>query len=278
MHLNKVNRRVLIKSAALGTIAVPLGAFTAKPENTAENEVSANFPSIDLAITKNVVLFSHFNLEGLKEIVDNRPELARSSYDWAFGDWESAIGAGSHVGRWDIIDYLINNGARPTVFTHIALGQVDIVKAILESNPDIKKTSGPHGISMIQHAIISARSKDRSDKHLKALQKLKIYLEEETGMFVPNYLETDVEDLKKYEGDYIYGEGEKDGLSIKINSRNMLSLGRLGTFGGGLFKIATDRFVYNGTPSTEVSFEMRGDESISMRVQAPNGFITARRK
>ena len=274
-----VNRRAVVKSALLGTVVVPISAMTLRSnKKTVHQSISPNYPSIDLETTKQVVLYAHFDLDRLKALVDERPELSRSSYDWAFGDWESAIGAGSHVGRWDIIDYLMDNGARATIFTHIALGQADIVKAIIESNPVIKKTVGPHGITLLQHAKISLRSKDRSAEHIQSLEKLSEFLESETASFETTYLDSDPEELAMYEGDYFYGEGLENGLSVKINRRNMIALGRLGTFGGGLFKVATHRFVHNGTPSTEISFEVKKGESVALNIHEPGSSIKAIRK
>ena len=278
-----ITRREVIKTAALGSLVVPITAIS-KHSLSLQHEnqnakPSTGYPSIDNEVVKQVVLFSHFDLDKLKALVDERPELARAAYDWAFGDWETAIGAASHVGRLDIVNYLISKGARSTIFTHVALGQVEVVKAMIEANPGIQGTIGPHGISLLQHAKISARSKDRTAQQKKDLDRMVKYLEKVGGAELENsYLETDPESLKIYEGDYLYRNGEQDGFSIQLNSRKMIALGRLGTFGGGLFKIAEHRFVYNGTPSTEVSFEIVDGRSVSMQVIEPNQTIKAVRK
>ena len=64
------------------------------------------YPAIPLEVAAEVVGSAHFKLERLKELVEPRPELAKAVWDWGFGDWESALGAASHVGRKDIVDYL----------------------------------------------------------------------------------------------------------------------------------------------------------------------------
>ncbi|NNC69781.1 MAG: hypothetical protein HKN90_03050, partial [Flavobacteriaceae bacterium] len=119
------------------------------------------YPSIDDAIVNDVVGKSHFDLETVKKYVDKRPELARATWDWSFGDWESAIGAASHVGRRDIVHYLISKGARPTMFTYAMLGAFEIVKSMIDMTPGIQSTMGPHGISLLRHAKAGLRMKDK---------------------------------------------------------------------------------------------------------------------
>ena len=96
--------------------------------STADN-VFHRYPSVDDKIVAEVVGVSHFNLERVKELVTHRPELARATWDWAFGDWETALGAASHVGRRDIAEFLMEHGARPDIFTYAMLGAFDAVKA-----------------------------------------------------------------------------------------------------------------------------------------------------
>jgi hypothetical protein len=54
------------------------------------------------------------------------------------------------------------------------------------------------------------------------------------------------EEKEKYLGDYRYGKGEKDGFSVRLNMRKHLTLGKIGSFGGSLFKIGHHKFTYNG--------------------------------
>ncbi len=95
---------------------------------------------------------SHGNIARLKELVDRQPSLARASWDWGFGDWESALGAASHVGNREIAEYLLSKGARPTIFSATMLGQLDVVKAFVTAQPGVQRTWGPHGITLLSHA------------------------------------------------------------------------------------------------------------------------------
>ena len=82
---------------------------------------------------------------------------------------------------------------------------------------------------------------------------------------------------EKYLGDYKYGPGEADGFSVRLNMRKMLSLGRLGAFGGGLYYRGNQAFVYNGTPSITVTFQLDGETARSLTVEEPGLRLVANR-
>ena len=88
----------------------------------------------------------------VKELVTAHPSLAKASWDWGFGDWETALGAASHVGNRPIAEFLIEQGAPPTIFSAAMLGQLDIVKAYAAAIPSIHLLRGPHGIPLSAHA------------------------------------------------------------------------------------------------------------------------------
>ena len=120
----------------------------------------AGFPHQDPALVREVVLKSHFDVDAVRELVTARPALARAAYDWAYGDWESALGAASHMGRRDIAEVLMAHGARPDIFTFAMLGNLAAVKAAIEAHPGagpgagpgVQRTLGPHGITLLAHA------------------------------------------------------------------------------------------------------------------------------
>jgi len=43
---------------------------------------------------------------------------------------EDALGAASHMGNWEIAEYLLSKGARSTIFSGAMLGEMDVVKAL----------------------------------------------------------------------------------------------------------------------------------------------------
>ncbi len=130
----------------LGTGQAATGA-TAPP--AAPN---AHFPTQEPDVVREVVGVSHGNIARLKQLVDRQPSLSRAAWDWGFGDWESALGAASHVGNREIAEYLLSKGARPSIFSATMLGQLDVVKAFIAAQPGVQKTWGPHGITLLSHA------------------------------------------------------------------------------------------------------------------------------
>jgi hypothetical protein len=101
---------------------------------------------------KEMVGVSHRDPKRVRELLDLHPGLVSAAIDWAFGDWESALDAASHVGNREIAEFLLSRGARPTIFSAAMLGQLDVVKAFIAAQPGIQKTYGPHGITLFAHA------------------------------------------------------------------------------------------------------------------------------
>ena len=95
---------------------------------------------------------SHGNLVRVRELVERQPALARAAVDWGFGDWETALGAASHTGRREIAELLLANGAQPSLFSAAMMGQLDVVRAFVESRPGIQGILGPHSITLLAHA------------------------------------------------------------------------------------------------------------------------------
>lgn len=271
------SRRVLVKSSILGLLTLPIhnvlyakNIFSIDESTTNEIKQPKRYPAIDDEITNEVVGVSHFNLDRLKELVNRRPELARATWDWGFGDWETAIGAASHVGRKDIVDYLISRGARPDIFTFAMLGAHDTVKSMIEFMPGLQRTSGPHGISLLQHA-------KNGDSQSKNSIQLIDYLTALGDADSLKYQGIDEAEKQKYAADYKYGEGEFDGFSVKVNSQKKLLFGKLGKFGGSLLKIGDHTFTYNGAPSVEISFQFENDKIVSLTVKEPELTLIAKR-
>lgn len=277
-----ITRRALVKSSLFGALAVSIPSISYAREifNVPDTNkgLPSRYPSIDDAIVSEVVGKSHFDLDRVKELVDKRTELARASWDWSFGDWESAIGAASHVGRRDIVNYLISKGARPTMFTFATLGAFDVVKSIIEASPGIQKTMGPHGISLLSHAKSGIRMKDElTNEQILNSEKLIDYLEGLGNADGETYMKLDEADLQKYLGDYMYGEGENDGLSVKMNMRKMIALGKLGQFGGGLYPLGNHKFLYNGITSVYITFQVENDVVKSLTIHEPELTLMAKK-
>jgi hypothetical protein len=111
-----------------------------------------NRPSIQPELVREFVGNAHGDLERVKDLLKQEPGLVNAAWDWGGGDWETGIGAAAHMGRRDIAQFLIDNGARLDLFAAAMLGKIDIVRAMLADNPDLLNARGAHGIPLIVHA------------------------------------------------------------------------------------------------------------------------------
>lgn len=93
----------------------------------------------------------------------------------------------------------------------------------------------------------------------------------------PKYLDIAEADKQKYIGDYKYGDGPLEGFSIKLNLRKLLALGKIGKFGGALYKTGDNKFTYNGAPSVFISFLFEHDKIISLTVTEPGLTLIAKK-
>lgn len=122
---------------------------------------------LDPALVQEFVANSHGNLERVKELLTQEPALINAVWDWGGGDWESGLGAASHVGRRDIAEYLLAHGARLDIFAATMLGELAVVQALVAAFPDIIHVPGPHGIPLIVHAQMGG---ERAQAVLEYLQ------------------------------------------------------------------------------------------------------------
>ena len=94
----------------------------------------------------------HSDLEAVKQMLEETPAILNATWDWGGGDYETALGGASHMGRPDIAQYLIDKGARMDVFAAAMMGKLDVVKTIISAFPAALYSKGPHGISLMTHA------------------------------------------------------------------------------------------------------------------------------
>jgi len=95
---------------------------------------------------------AHGDLEHVRTALAREPRLVNASWDWGGGDWETGLGAAAHMGRRDIAEHLLAAGARLDIFAAAMLGDVEIVRAILDARPEQREVPGPHGIPLRAHA------------------------------------------------------------------------------------------------------------------------------
>lgn len=109
-------------------------------------------PALSAEMVHEFVANAHGGLQRVQELLAQEPALLNAAWDWGGGDWETALGAASHMGRRDIALFLLEHGARVDIFAAAMLGQVEIVQTLLQAFPGMAQAKGPHGISLLDHA------------------------------------------------------------------------------------------------------------------------------
>jgi hypothetical protein len=109
-------------------------------------------PALEQSLVNEFVLKAHSDFETVKQLLDREPALLNAAWDWGGGDWETALGAASHMGRRDIALFLIDHGAPLDIFAAAMLGETEVVRAMLERFPMLVDARGPHGIPLRVHA------------------------------------------------------------------------------------------------------------------------------
>ncbi len=283
MASNMSNRRKFVKRGVLGLatlstadLALARGG-SSHPWNESQESVFYRYPAIDDEQVQSVVGAAHSDLEKVKELVSNKPELATATWDWGFGDFESALGAASHMARTDIASYLMNNGARPDIFTYAMMGEYEVVKSMIEAFPGIQKTRGPHGITLLQHAKNRLR-RDASGSQKAKSNRLISYLEALGDADLgPQGMSMTEDEKALYLGKYRFGEEESEVLEVSLNMRKMLQIGRYGQFGSPLNKVGDARFSPSGALSVVIEFKKEGAVMKSLTIHHPNPILTATR-
>ena len=143
--------RHVLQAQPGSTPSAPAAAAT--PES-ADNvpDFPEHHPQFDRARVKRFVIAGHVNLSAVKAMLAEEPNLINGAIDWGNGDFETALGGASHMGRRDIAEYLLEHNARMDIFAATMLGKTDIVKAAVAVFPNVVHVPGPHGIPLIVHA------------------------------------------------------------------------------------------------------------------------------
>lgn len=160
MSLVLRNRRQFIRQLSIAAGGIALFPVAGLAQDIDEDRIlSKNIasagdkgPQINRATAQEFVRISHSDGEGVRQMVAEEPQLVVASWDWGGGDYESGLGAASHVGNRGNAEFLLEKGARPNLFTATMLGWEDVVRGILTRNPELIGCNGPHGLSLIHHA------------------------------------------------------------------------------------------------------------------------------
>jgi hypothetical protein len=273
---NDFERRDLLEfaSAAIPMGALKLGLRMPGLEPDGVNlhlPIADAYPGQPSEIVREMVTVSHFDLKRVKELVESRPSLAKACWDWGFGDWESAIGAASHVGNRPIAEYLISKGARASLFSAAMLGQVEVVKAFVAAQPGIQKIRGPHGISLLAHAKNGGTGARSVYDFLQSLGDADVE---------PEVPITD-EEKTKLLGTYTFGIGVTQQVEVLMQQSQGMKTGvftwmRKGSMGRPIYHLGKREFYPAGAPDVRIRFTEDGAAMV-MTVNDGEVMFTARR-
>lgn len=125
---------------------------------------------INRTLAQDFVIYAHSDLDMTRKLLEREPGLIHAAIDWGAGDFETALGGASHMGRRDIVQFLLSRGARVDLFCATMLGQLDVVRALLTLEPTLIEAKGPHGFSLHFHAQVGG---DEAKETLDYLQSIK---------------------------------------------------------------------------------------------------------
>jgi len=240
---------------------------TLVPAAAAADVIRADFPSHEPELVQEMVLVSHNNVARVKELLGRQPALAKVSFDWGFGDWETPIDAASHMGNREIAEFLIANGARPTIFSAAMLGQLDVVKAAIVASPGVQRVKGPHSFTLLWHAMAGGPKAQPVVEYLKTI-------EGSDDRPVEKPLTSD--EARKLVGVYTYGLTPGMRVEIAGDNRNQLSFGRPGRFPRGMTHLGDLTFVPIGAEHVRVRF-VEAAGTVTLTVHDPDVVLTAKK-
>jgi hypothetical protein len=238
-----------------------------QPAEVKDAASMAALPQQDPTLVREMVGASHGKMERVKELLQGQPRLANAAIDHGFGDWETALGAASHVGRRDIAELLLSHGARPDHLTWAMLGRLEALRSAIEASPGLERIRGPHGITLMAHARAGGDAAKPVVEYLTALGGADVSIES-----APLALA----DRAAVVGIYGFGAGAGDHLEV-YDSKNALWI-RRGSEGSarGLTHRGERGFSPAGAPEVMVRFAP-GVPAPELTITAPQLIVKARR-
>lgn len=228
--------------------------------------LTSDFPREDSQLAHAVVGAAHTDETKVRALVDAHPSLVNAWWDWGFGDWESPLGAASHVGRRSIAEFLLNRGARLDLFAAAMLGMTGAVKAMVEAQPGVQKSWGPHGITLLAHAKAGGPKAAATLAYLESLGDAGIG---------PKVVPVSDERKKLILGNYELAGGLK--VEVKLAASGNLQMVNGPEDRRFLFHKGEDVYFPSGVPSVGFRFEIKEGKSVGFAFLNPDAVASAKR-
>lgn len=165
-----IERRTVLHVGLVALTAAPV--FALQNATTPQGEQPARPkrpPALEGTLVREFVGAAHGDLDKTRSMLDATPGLLNATWDWGGGDFETALGGASHMGRPDIANFLLERGARMDLFAAAMLGHLEIVRAAIEAHPPSARAPGPHGIPLLVHAKKGGEPALRVVEYLESL-------------------------------------------------------------------------------------------------------------
>jgi hypothetical protein len=237
------------------------------PPPPAGQPVDDSFPSHHPALAREMVAVSHGNIARVRELLTRHRELAKASWDWGYGDWETALGAASHVGNRAIAELLLAHGAPPTHFSAAMLAQLEVLNAFFAATPGLQRMRGPHGLTLMVHA----KNGGPQAAGVVAL------LESLGGANAPYRDEALTADERaSLAGRYTFGDRPRD-MFVVSDEPGALMVARAGAAARALFHQGQFRFHAAGAEGVAIRFEREDATTIALVVADPDVVVRAKK-
>lgn len=171
--------------------------------------------------------------------------------------------------RREIAEFLMANGARPTIFSAAMMGQLDVIKAFVLARPGMQRTYGPHGITLMAHARAGGPDAASVVQYLMALGDADVPLAS-----VP----VSSQDRDAVVGRYVFGAGPRDHFTVDVQN-DRLGIERAGGPARRfLFHTGHLDFFPSGVPSAKITFGRTAGKVTQLTLADPTVVVTASRE
>jgi hypothetical protein len=131
-------------------------------------------PQLNRLFVQDFVIYAHSDLDMVRKLLEKQPAVLNATMDWGGGDWETGLGGASHMGRHDIVAFLLDRGARIDIFCAAMMGQLEAVKSFLALEPRLIDAKGPHGLSLHFHAQVGGEKSAHVLDYLQSVKKIEL--------------------------------------------------------------------------------------------------------
>jgi ankyrin repeat protein len=143
-----MNRKTFIANGLIGS-----GLLISSPSLLAQSTGE----EFNIDEISELVFAAHNDLDKIRKLAEAKPLILNCANQAGKGDFETAIGGASHVGRRDIADLLVSKGARFDIFNYAFIGYDDFVNKQISDYPHLINSPGPHGFTLLHHAKVGKR-------------------------------------------------------------------------------------------------------------------------